>query len=318
MVATTALDPEPQNAQEQVTLLAAPSGEAEPGRLRLILGVGRSGTTWVSRVLSRTGRPMRLLIEPLFHLEPRLPFHVNGDHTAVGYQPFSPDDPLLRAYSSLTQRNLSGPVKGLERDDAGWQLCLVKEVHALMGTEGLLLAWQTPTLFLLRDPVYVVDSLFSAQTPQTIYLDHEVEAVLREEFLNRFLPDRQDKVRQLVFDAETRQPRQRLILSKVLCTQLLQEMFLALSREFPPAKAFRYEQFCDAPHETFQAAAQALGIPWDKAMGAYLCQTMRADASSDDPYSIMRNTAGQKTRSLKFLSPGEIALCRAALEALSA
>jgi hypothetical protein len=256
-------------------------------------------------------------MEPLFHLEPRMPFHETGDHTAVDYRLFSPDHPLLPAYSRLTNRAPAASVRGLERDDEGWQLCLVKEVHALLGTEVLLRAWQTPILFLLRDPVYVVDSLFAAQTLQTIYLDHEAEAVQRDVFLSRFAPGRQNTIQQIFSGMKKGESRERVILSKVLCTQLLQEMFLALSREFPCTRAFRYEQFCDAPIQTFKVAAKALSIEWDEDMEAYLSETMRADASSDDPYSIMRNTSGQKHRALKFLTAEETALCRAALDALA-
>jgi hypothetical protein len=46
--------------------------------LRLILGVGRSGTTWVSRVLGSTLQPIRYCCEPLFYLHPRLSVTVAG------------------------------------------------------------------------------------------------------------------------------------------------------------------------------------------------------------------------------------------------
>lgn len=320
MTANTVLESKTEDCRLEESRTAPfhlPPSEAEPETLRLILGVGRSGTTWVSRVLSKTRRRVRFFMEPLFHLEPRLPFHDTGDHTAVGYESFSPDHPLLSAYRRIASRHLGGSqVKGLERDDDAWELCLVKEVHALLGTEGLLRAWQTPALFVLRDPVNVADSLFAAQTLQTIYLNHEVEAVQQEAFLDRFAPGRQETVRQLFAGAARREPREQIILAKVICTQVLQEMFLALAEEFPFVKTLCYEKLCEAPRETLKAASQALSIPWDQDIEEYLSKTMQADATSNDPYSIMRNTAEQRMRPLKFLNPEETALCRAALGAM--
>ena len=255
----------------------------EPERLRLILGVGRSGTSWVCQVLFKTSVRCRCFSEPLFHLTPRLPFNARGDHTAVKFEELSPGHPLLRAYELLAHRPFDGSrLHGAGRDDAGWEICLVKEVHALLGVEGLLRAWRTPSLFILRDPIYVADSLFAAETLQTGYLEHEGRAVRHEEFLNRFAPGRESAVERLLAGAARREPRQKIILRKVICIQLLQEMFSVLAAEFPGAKALRYEQICQAPRRCFPAMADALSIPWDDAMEGYLEKTMQADATSAD------------------------------------
>ena len=287
--------------------------------LRLILGVGRSGTSWVSRVLSRARQPMRFCSEPLFYIEPRLPFHRKGDHTAVGYEDFPEDHPLLSAYRRLLDRHRGGVQPDtLPRDDADWQLCLVKEVHALLGTEGLLRHYRPPALFILRDPVYVADSLFSAQTLGSAYLDHEVKAVQAEGFLDRFLPGRQETLKRLFAGVRRQGPRERIVLSKVICIRLLQEMFMVLAEEFPSLRLVRYEELCESPRETLSEAAQALSIPWDEDMDTYLARTMRADSTSADPYSVMRNTAEQQHRPFRFLTPRDIALCRSTLEAFAA
>jgi hypothetical protein len=295
------------------------SSPPDTNPLRLVLGMGRSGTSWVGKVLSKMTLPCRFLSEPLFHIHPLLPFHTKGDHTAVGYEPLSPDHPLLWAYRLLVHRQFdSMTLKTTEREDAGWEVCLVKEVHALLGSEGLLRALRCPTLFLLRDPLYVADSLFDAQDLSTIYLDHEVRAVRGPVFLERFVPGRREAVERLFADADRREPRLRTILNKVLCIQLMQEMFSVLAGEFPCARALRYESFCEAPVETFRIATSALSIPWDGAMEEYLTNTMRADATSADPYSIMRNTAEQTARPFKFLSAEETKACRSALQAIAA
>ena len=290
---------------------------AEPERLRLVLGVGRSGTSWVGQVLSKAAMRCRCFSEPLFHLKPPLPFHKKADHTAVGYEDLSPEHPLLCAWQLLANRQFGGPdVQGLERNDSDWEICLVKEVHALLGSEGLLRLWKVPTVFILRDPVYIADSLFAAQTLRTIYLEHEAWAVRQKAFLDRFVPGRQAAVERLFAEAAGMDERQRIILGKVMCIHLLDEMFLARAAEFPCARALRYEDLCAAPHEAFPALAAALSIPWDAAMAAYLARTTEGDANSDDPYSVMRHTARQKDRPFKFLSAAEVASCRNALRTM--
>ena len=102
------------------------------GALRLILGVGRSGTTWVSQVLARMNRPCRLLPEPLFRLAPPLPFHQKWDHTAVNYEPLARKHPLLSAYRLLVDPQLDGAASNLMmRNDPGWRVCLVQEKRFL-------------------------------------------------------------------------------------------------------------------------------------------------------------------------------------------
>jgi hypothetical protein len=294
---------------------ALDSAAPETGRLRLILGAGRSGTSWVSQVLFQTTTRCRCFSEPLFHIAPRLPFYAKGDHTAVNYEVVSPGHPLLRAYELLLHRPFDGSnLHGASRNDPGWEICLVKEVHALLGVEGLLRAWSAPSVFILRDPLYVADSLFAAQTVQTNYLDHECDAVRRRDFLHRFAPGREAVVERLLADAARRESRQKIILRKVVCIQLLQKMFSVLAAEFPCARVLSYEQLCEAPDEGFRTIANALAIPWDRAMEGYLAKTTQPDETSGDPYSVMRKTSEQTHRPFKFLSAEEVELCRAAAD----
>ena len=295
------------------------SSPSHPAALRLVLGVGRSGTSWVSEVLAKTKTRCRFLSEPLSQLRLRLPFQKLGDHTAVEYEELSNQHPLYAAYQLLAHRQFDASVlKATKRNDVDWQICLVKEVHALLGTEGLLRAWNPPTTFLLRDPIYVADSLFSAQSLGSIYLDHEVRAVQKGAFLERFVPRRRKVVKRAFAGAERMDERLRTILSKVICIHLLQEMFSMLAQEFPCATTIRYEEFCENPRPTFQSAAESLSVKWDEATDAYLCKTTQADPLLSDPYSIMRNTAEQKARPFTFLSSKERSLCRSALEGLEA
>jgi hypothetical protein len=289
------------------------------GALRLILGTARSGTSWVSKVLSKTGLPCRFSNEPLFHIQPRLQYHSHGDHTALSYNGNCDPSPLLDLYRLAAHRQFDGAgLPGNEREDPGWAICLVKEVHALLGTEALLRAWKVPVIFILRDPVYILDSMFAAQTLDTIYMDHDVRAVQEGAFLDRFAPGAQATVRAAMAENTGRPHRPRVILEKLICAHLLQRMFTTLAGEFPHASAFAYEDFCAKPLETFPAAAKALNMPWDDAIAGYLQKTMKSnDQAAADPYAVQRDTASQASREFMFLTPEEVSLCRSTLERLA-
>jgi hypothetical protein len=288
---------------------------AETDKLRLVLGIGRSGTSWISTVLSKAACPTRFLSEPLTHLRPRLPLRASGDRTALSYDG-TVSGPLLRAYELVAHRGFNDTsIHGFERNDPDWQICLVKEVHALLGSDALLRTLHVPTLFISRDPVWIIDSLFAAQSPKTLYLDHEVRAVQEPRFLERFGGGLDARVAQAM---ALHSPR-RLVLQKAVCVKLLQVMFSRLAQELPNVMAVDYERFCEQPLASFQAAARFLGIPWDEGMERFLASTRQGShADASNPYSIVRDTSAQGSREFKYLSTKEVELCRAALSAVSA
>jgi len=229
--------------------------------------------------------------------------------------------PLLASYASLTAPTfdwaLLQSTTVLERDDPEWQFCLVKEVHALLGSEAILREWQTPTIFLLRDPVYVVDSLFAAYSLATIYLDHEVEGVQDAAFLRRFAPRQAHLLRAFFRRTERDDDRLRVILPKLIAVELLQRMFRALAREFACAVTMEYGECCVTPADQFERAAAYLSLPWDDASERFLEETTKVRSEAYDPYSIFRDTISQRDRPLAFLSAAEAARCRAVLAELS-
>ncbi len=74
---------------------------SDRSRLRLVLGLGRSGTTWLSRLLAATPTPLRFFSEPLPHFVP--PILTKPDHGGISYRShLPPEHRLLRAYEKLT------------------------------------------------------------------------------------------------------------------------------------------------------------------------------------------------------------------------
>lgn len=116
--------------------------------LRLILGIGHSGTTWLSYVLSRTPTPIRFFMEGLYQLDES--GHSKDLSLPLIYDSFLAEQPP----DELARQKL--------RDDDDWKFCLVKEVHRLREAELLLDYYPSSKAILLtRDPVRVVDSLLA-------------------------------------------------------------------------------------------------------------------------------------------------------------
>ena len=143
-------------------------------RLRLILGVGRSGTTWTARVLGQTCTPTRLIQEPLFWMRPRLHLAAGYDHTAIPMASrLASQHRLLAAYRELTADTnviLRAGVRQLDRNDDDWQVCIVKEVHALLASEAIVHAFGLPTVLVVRDPVATADSILRTNGMNQEYL----------------------------------------------------------------------------------------------------------------------------------------------------
>jgi hypothetical protein len=240
-----------------------------------------------------------------------------GDHTAIRYtSDFGSEHPLAAAYARLTtpefvpSKTLPTP-DVLKRNDPAWEICLIKEVHALLGTEALLRVWHAPTVFVLRDPVFVIDSLFAAQTADTAYLTHELRGVRAPEFQRRFWPGQETAIRARLDAVARESGRRRKIIEKLVVVELLQGMFRALAREFPSATTLNYEHACASPQDHLRAAADHLSIPWGEGSESFLRKTMRArGGESADPYSVYRDTTEQLRRPPAFLTHDEVNLCR--------
>lgn len=288
--------------------------------LRLILGTARSGTSWLVETLARSQEPMRCLIEPLYKLRPKLLFSFEADRTALPYASHLPAaHPLLMAYrlaaSGRVRMAELGVHKGLRRDDADASVCLVKEVHSLLATEALLKALPVPVIFVVRDPVFVCDSLFDRDGLESIYGVIEARHVTASRFVRRFVPDHAAALKEEhARIAQRKDPRMRTITERVLTVALIHAMFRQLAREHHSAHIVSYEKLCRVPYVTFQEVAATLGIAWDARAASFLDATMAETEESSDPHSVFRETDEQVERPLRFLKPKEAAQCREMLE----
>lgn len=291
-------------------------------RLRLVLGVGRSGTSWLSRVLSHTSTPIRFFNEFLFRYRPKLIFSDRHDHTAIKYKPTLPEKhPLVYAYRTLTvpkSRSWSklGVNKHPLRDDSNWEVCLVKEVHALLGTEALVKRLECPSLFIARDPIYVVDSLLSFRGLEAPIWRNEYAYITAPQFLDRFFPSHADVIcRHCTVISNSDTVRRKIILSKTLTVGLINKMLRILAQELGFVRHIRYEELCRAPVQVFSEAANFLRLEVGPEMLDFLEETQSSTPmSQNNPYSVFRDITAQLERPLRFVLDSEAKEMEALLE----
>jgi hypothetical protein len=297
-----------------------PKSEDDVQKLRIILGAGRSGTTWLSSVLSKTPTPIRFFMEGLYSVKPKLRFSAKSDRTAIEYRSNLPErHPLLCAYrlllASRYDRTALGLGTTLVRNDLDWQLCLIKEVHSLLATEALLRFFKCPIVCLIRDPVYVIDSLFARDGLKSMYFENERKAVVKPDFLKRFAPDQSESISRIIKKSVTGKRREKIILGKVLTVALINSMFRVLADESQYVHLIEYEVLCRSPKSVFRTAAKFLTLDWDNNIESFLSRTSQVNLDKEHEFSfpVFRQTQKQINRKFKFLSQNEASLSRQVL-----
>lgn len=286
--------------------------QARPEKLRFILGLGRSGTTWVGKMLATSQSKCRYFEEPLYHIKPELCFTDTYDHTAIDYNS-SPvkSDRLLWAYRILSGSSLDWGLMGiknsLKRDDPKFEVCLIKEVHALLATEKLISTFDCPTIFIIRNPLYTVDSILHAQSLQAAYLEEESQKIpLNTPFLTKFFPNEAGNIKNAYQQIEKiTSVRKKIILRKILTAAVITEYLKRLSNRANNVLLIVYENLCLNPLTEYQNIANFLEIKWDKGNEKQLHETMTKDCDPSDPYSISRITSKQVDKKLRVLTTEE-------------
>lgn len=173
---------------------------SERPEVRLILGPGHSGTTWLSYVLSKTPTPIRFFMEGLYQID-RSGHSENLSLSSV-YDLF------------LAERTLDELAHQKLRDDADWKFCLIKEVHRLSETRTLLNRPSLKAILLTRDPVRIVDSLLirgelklgETRKEQIDGILARVIAIAKINTLLKALAEEFDNARLVTYESLCRQP----------------------------------------------------------------------------------------------------------------
>lgn len=286
--------------------------QAEPKKLRLILGIGRSGTTWIGRMLATSAGQLRYFEEPLHHIKPPLSFANVHSHTDIRFYKELPDaHRLVFAYKLLTLQdydwNHLGLQRSLRRNDKNYKFCLVKEVHSLLATEALLDKIQVPAIIVTRNPLYIVDSLFDAQTLSSIYLTYHNKLILQNpNFFKQYFPEIGDKIRS-VFSKIAGLPdsRRKNVQQRILTVSVMTKMLECVVKRSKRIRLIRYEEICRSPEKSFSDMAAFLGLNWSKNSLNALSDTINYKGERNH-YSVKRNTQKQIHRPFRFLTQDEV------------
>jgi hypothetical protein len=272
-------------------------GKFDHKKLRLVLGLGRSGTTWVTNTLVKSNTPLRYFEEPLFHISPRLKFNTPPDHTAIGFSEYFPEThPLVRIYRVFCHRGMNlqyVPQHYVKRNDDKFDIVLVKEVHGLLGTEALAKTLNIPILVITRNIFSVIDSLIKAQAIDTPYLLNEYKLVKENNFLNYYFPEK-NEVLQSAFDQidSVADKEDRILLEKLITSFLITKMFEKISKNTKNILLKTYENLCNRPNENYSQIAEFFSMDYRKDDYIFSRKGSKRDEEKDY-YSLIRDTKQQ-------------------------
>ncbi len=254
---------------------------AWPARLRLVLGIGRSGTSWTAHVLAEANPQLAYLQEPLACLVPPTRLNHTPDSSAM---PFSasvgPGHRLFSILSALTAYPDSPILKDSARPrglPADPKMVLIKEVHALLGTHHLLDS-KACAIALVRRPLDVLVSLADTFGHGTRYLDLEGKSVRGPAFLGFVGLSRQ----QITLDTSSDWA------NKLVTIALIQRYFHTLAVKFPNFLVVEYEALERAPQGEFKRISRhlglTLGMPLERAVQASL-----STRPASQPFTVGKN-----------------------------
>lgn len=283
--------------------------------LRLVLGVGRSGTTWLASLLGRTSTPVRFLMEGMYQFTPRLELAPPPDHTAAAWVPaLKEDHPLLRFYSTIMTPGFKAEahnvVPNMVRNDPPPHLVFVKEVHGLLVTEALLAAFPAKACFINRNPIYCADSLFHRDGLGSIYMINEARHIQSPAFLDRYFSAVRPAVEQaFAIIADTAAPRLRVILEKVLTMAMINDMIDQVASSNHGCMSIRYETLCGETDDTLRRIMAFMDMTWDDEVDRLIKETTDPAAQNGSPSShspIFRDSRRNATRALHFITDAEV------------
>lgn len=226
------------------------------GRPIAILGHGRSGTSWVGKVVSAARRV-------LYYFEPLHPDQAGTEGLANWFRyahPGNDDEALAKAFDPVFA-GLPSPAKAWNRNDwhrwlPGYRVA-VKEVAALMAAEWLAERYDPQMVFIVRHPCAVILSELRQGTPA----ERSLAALLaQEELVAAHLRPYVKRLREASGDIEQ--------LAAVWAAR--HRVVADGLAKHPTWHVVYYEALCADPVGEFKQLFASLGLRWSRAMEAYV------------------------------------------------
>ncbi len=280
----------------------------DTSKLRLLLGPGRSGTTWAMNVLSYTRTPVRVVVEPLFPFKLKVWFSLTNDRVAHPYsREIDRNHIARRIFEILTfpqytwSKLLADTV--IMKNDPGFEYVIIKEVHTLLITEALLERLCCKASFILRDPLRVVDSQLAYTGFRSKIWHNEYRYIADNRFLSDYFPREAESIlREMDAIRRINDRRKKEIQQKILTIAVLNRMLQRIAQRCDSVMLIRYEELCTNPVTIFSQLADFFDLKWDEKSTAMLEKTMRQGEEKYDPNSIYRDTSKQLDKEFRHLT----------------
>lgn len=257
-----------------------------PGRLCLLLGVGRSGTSWVGDVLAAANREnLAYLKEPLTHLSKPILFNHTPDNAALGFrrQIHAPHR-LWSIMAAITQNPRSPLLAENARPfgvNSAANRVLVKEVHALLATHHLL-ARGVSTVAMVRRPLDILRGIYNTFGSDVRYLEQESIEVRKSPFLSYIGLNLRPMV--LRWDGKSS--------ARLLVTiHLLHRYFRRLALQYPYLKTVRYEDLKAHPLNGFETISRHFALPTGLLLEQAISESLKS-RTTQDPFSTKTPISG--------------------------
>jgi hypothetical protein len=193
----------------------------DPQILRFLFGLPGSGVDWLAEILVHPDFKVELQDEPLLTFKPKPRLATTLDNKT--YQKSLPSNhPLLLIPGVLSRKGTRGFA------------CLIKQSMMLLHTEPLLRQQHIRSVFVLDDPVRILDRQLISGGLESEALLHESDIVFSQSFIHRFIPSnrkRLELVQTLI--KQIPDPVEQNLLRQVMTIALIQHMFKAFAQHYP-------------------------------------------------------------------------------------
>lgn len=209
-------------------------------KIRVVAGVGRSGTTWLARMLALSPTPMKVVMEP-FARAAYPPD--NGQIEPFSVLPGSLDvvwarDLLLSLEHSDDVIQEEAREWTVERDDPDAEVLLVKVTHSLPALPEILDGLDYKTIVTTRDTMRIIDSFFHGHKP-------EQRHYLVDEYKHLGLPWIENEVWR-----------------QAIVTEIVTDYLLAWALASERVKGVTFRDLCSVPVPSCKGLYRFLDLKW--------------------------------------------------------
>lgn len=282
-------------------------------KLRLILGVGRSGTTWLGNVLASSETPLRYVQEAFPHMRTKYIAEKTNDPLALPYiKNLSANHPFIIINKALSSKSLNENFfledyykRKMPRADKNYDVVIHKEVHALLAAEGFINSLNCPVITISRNPVYVIDSLMAYQDLTSPIWRNEQKYIKDDVFLDEFFPFNKQEIKHCI-DSYPDDGRTYLnvIVGKAITVAVINKYLQSLAERYHTVKHVTYEDLCTNTENIFAELANFFSISFKETAQQFLKSTQEGNEINIHS-SIFKDTKEQANRVFKSITTKE-------------